>query len=172
VRRTEAKKWENLAPAVLGAAAGLAAGYGGQLAGAEIGAAIGAAGGPIGIAVGAVVGGIIGGLVGTWVGKKAREGVLEIRARSAEPEVFAAVGRFFAEAGDAMGADVARFGDDIGACLARWEEEQVAQFEAERERATKVHGATKAERAERAAAVREDLRAAEAYAERLKRATA
>lgn len=156
--RGESTKWEGLLKPVASAGGGVA----GMMGGAELGTTIGlAVGGPAGAAVGAVVGGLIGGLfgglAGSWAGSQSKDLVTEQRARSAEPEVFAAIDLFLREKSGELQSLADSFCGQLQEQLGAWLVAEVATHDAQRQQSMRTLAQTDDERARSAEALQADM---------------
>ncbi|QRK05276.1 dynamin family protein [Archangium violaceum] len=155
VDQEERTRYENVLPQGGGALS--------ALGGAALGAKIGAAGGPVGVAVGTIIGGALGFFFGSWAGGKARKAATESRASNVEPEVFAAIDRFIAEASRDTLAQVRGFSDHVETFLNQWMQEQRQRFDADREQVFADLRTEKDERARQHGRVAADCSALEKY---------
>lgn len=129
VDREAGTKWENLAQP-MGSAVG---GLGGAWAGAKAGALLGAGAGPIGSVIGSVLGGLFGGLSGHWLGNQSKQWVTEHRAQAAEAEVFRAIDTYLHETSGVLNDQAKQFCDQLDIQLRRWREDEIADFEQQRQ---------------------------------------
>jgi hypothetical protein len=167
VQAPEKRKYENLAPQVLGSAAGIGGGAAAAFGGAKLGAAIGASGGPIGAVIGGAVGAIVGGLFGSWLGLKAKRAKVKARAEKIEAEVFAAIDRFTLDTRRDLLSNADRLCTELEALIAAWLLAQKQRYAAERDERVRALNLSREDREMALAAVRQDRALVQAWHARL-----